>query len=271
MKVAAIQMCSTAVVEENLLMAERLIQEAAVHGAKLVVLPEMFAIMAEMTALVQAKEIFGDGKIQRFLCDVAKKNNIWLVGGTIPIASEKANKVSAACLVIDDQGNIVARYNKIHLFDVVLSENEFYRESASTEAGKDVIVVETPIGKLGLAVCYDIRFPELFRRMVNQGAEVFALPAAFTMKTGEAHWELLARARAVENFCYFIGAAEAGELGNGRHTYGHSLIVDPWGVVLAEEKSSAVGVIYADINLQHLYVIRKSIPALDCQKMLFKS
>lgn len=267
-KVAAIQMCSSADVDENLRSAEYWIEEAASNGARLIVLPEMFAIMGiHKTDKVAVQESFGHGKIQQFLSEQARKYRVWIVGGTIPISSTDKHKIRAAMLVYDDQGKVAARYDKMHLFDVVLSETESYKESDTIEPGNDLVVVQTPVGKLGLAVCYDVRFPELFRRLSQQGAEIFALPSAFTVKTGAAHWELLTRSRAVENFCYLMGAGQGGTHANGRQTYGHSLIVEPWGSVCAQQNKMSPGVIYTTIDLTYLNKIRQSIPALQHRRM----
>lgn len=259
--VAAIQMCSSNNIQDNLNVAGKLIAEAAKQGAALAVLPEMFSLIAgDSMAKVHAKEVFGHGTVQNFLSQQAKKHRIWLIGGTIPISCADPNKVRATCLVYDTNGKLAARYDKKHLFDVVLSESESYKESDTTEAGDSVVVVDTPIGKLGLAVCYDIRFPNLFSQLFKAGAEIIAIPAAFTVKTGKAHWQLLARSRAVENFCYVIGAGQGGTHDAGRQTYGHSLIVEPWGTVIAEQTQLRPGVIYADIDLAKLHKIRAAIP-----------
>ncbi len=248
-KVAAIQMCSSYDVDSNLALASQLIGEAAENGAHFVVLPEMFAIMGKNAIdKVLVKEHIGEGKIQSFLSNEAKKNGLWIIGGTIPITCENPKKIRAASLAFNEKGETVARYDKIHLFDVTLSENEIYKESDTTEPGSDVIVINTPIGKLGLAVCYDVRFPDLFRNLVNKGAEIITLPSAFTVKTGKAHWELLARSKAVENFCY--------------------IIVDPWGDILAIKEDNSPGIIYANIDLEYLKKVRASIPALEHQKIL---
>ncbi|MDO8954593.1 MAG: carbon-nitrogen hydrolase family protein [Gammaproteobacteria bacterium] len=265
--ISAIQMCSSHIVDENLATAASLIREAAGKGANLVVLPEMFAIMGEKaTDKVVVKEEFGSGKIQDFLADQARINKVWLVGGTIPISCADSHKVSAACLVYDDKGALASRYDKIHLFDVTVSDTESYKESATTYPGDKVVVIPTPFGKLGLSVCYDIRFPELYRAMFNMGAEIIVIPSAFTVKTGEAHWELLARARAVENFCYVIGACQSGTHSSGRKTYGNSLIVEPWGNVSAS-LPEGVGVITASMDLDKLHAIRKDIPVAAHQRM----
>jgi deaminated glutathione amidase len=269
-KIAAIQMCSSHVVDENLLTAKNLIEEAAKNDAKLVVLPEMFAVMGiSSTDKVVEKEIFGKGKIQSFLSEQAKKNCIWIVGGTIPIECDDSKKVRAASLVFDDKGNIVSRYDKIHLFDVFLSEKETYKESDTIEPGNELVVIDTPFGKIGQAVCYDVRFPELFRCLFNNEAEIIVLPSAFTVPTGEAHWELLSRSRAVENFCYLVGACQGGTHSSGRTTYGNSIIIEPWGNVVSKKEDVATGIIYADIDLKKVHEARKSIPIVDHQKIFF--
>lgn len=251
-KVSAIQMCSSDNIEENLNTAEKLIRDAKQQGSTLAVLPEMFAIFSEKK---KTGEIFGEGPIQNFLSDQAKKNKIWIVGGTIPIGCNDSNKFRAASLIYNDQGECISRYDKINLFDVTVTSTEFYRESDSTQPGEEIITVDTPIGKLGLAVCYDVRFPALFRTLFKQGAEIIILPSAFTYKTGQAHWEILTRARAIENFSYFIGANQSGTHPNGRQTYGHSLIIDPWGEVKAK-LNDGVGVITSEVDLSYLKEVR---------------
>lgn len=263
-KIAAIQMCSSENVDENLQTAHRLIGEAAHLGVKLITLPEMFPLITDNSNLrLQARESFGQGKIQDFLARTAQHYGVWLVGGTVPILNQQGDKVRAACLVYNDQGVRIARYDKIHLFDVVLSATESYRESDTVEAGENSIVVETPFGRLGLAICYDVRFPELFNELFKKGAEIIVLPSAFTVKTGAAHWHVLTRARAVDTFCYVLAPAQGGIHASGRKTYGHSVIIDPWGSVIAECKDEKPGVIYADINLETVYQVRKAIPIGD--------
>lgn len=263
-KVAAVQMCSSDNVDENLRAADAFIKEAAAAQAGLVVLPENFALMSLTPAdKLKHKETFGQGKIQNFLSNAAKENNVWIVGGTIPIASEdNENKVRAACLMYDNQGYLAARYDKIHLFDAIISETERHKESDVVEPGPEnnVVVVDTPVGKVGIAICFDVRFADHFRALFNRGAEIIVLPSAFTVKTGKAHWKLLTRCRAIDTFSYFIGAGQGGTHTSGRKTYGHSVIVDPWGEVVAELGDSGTGVIYSDIDLAHLYQIRDSIP-----------
>ena len=254
-------MCSSQDVDENLETAKKLIAEAASNQANLIVLPEMFAIMGREAAdKVHVKEAFGHGKIQSFLAELAKQNRVWIVGGTIPLECEYKNKVRASSLVYDDKGVLVARYDKIHLFDVTLSENERYNESDTTEPGDKIVTLDTPFGRIGLAVCYDVRFPELFRCLFDNNAEIIMLPSAFTVPTGKAHWEVLVRSRAIENFSYLIGAAQGGTHSSGRKTYGHSIIVEPWGSIAAKMDNDDEGIIYAEIDLAKVHEARKSIP-----------
>ena len=261
---AAIQMASSPNVSANLLVAEKLIAEAAKAGSKLVALPENFALMGEHELdKIKVREVDGSGPIQDFLATVAKKYSVWVVGGTIPIVGNDSNKVRAACLVYNDKGERVARYDKMHLFDVnVPGTSEVYRESDSIEAGTEPLVIDTPFGKLGIAVCYDLRFPEFFRKMSMMGVEIVAIPSAFTAETGAVHWELLLRARAVENLCYVIAPNQGGFHVNGRKTFGHSMIVDPWGVVLDCYKTGG-GFVSAEINLDRLEKVRGAFPVLN--------
>jgi predicted amidohydrolase len=268
-RVAAIQMTSSHDVAENLVTAEKLIHQAVDEGAKLVVLPEMFAIMGlDQTDKVKYREAIGRGLIQDFLHNQALKHHIFLVGGTIPIsAADDCNKVYASCLVLNDQGQRIGRYDKIHLFDAAIPEkNEKYSESQTTLPGNDIVVVDTPIGKLGLAVCYDVRFPELYRMMHIRGVEIIALPAAFTYTTGLAHWDILVRARAIENQVYIIAAAQTGAHSNTRRTYGHSMIVSPWGNVQAVLPDGE-GVVVEAIDLNYMHQLRGDFPALKHRKL----
>ena len=259
-RVAAIQMASGPNVTGNLDEAGRLIADAAKQGARLVVLPEFFAIMGMAEGdKVKVREPSGEGQIQQFLSDTAKKHRIWLVGGSIPLAANAPEKVLNSCLVFDDQGERVARYDKIHLFNLELG-NERYDEARTIEPGNQVVVVDSPFGRIGLAVCYDLRFPELFRAM--QGVNIIVLPAAFTETTGKMHREVLVRARAVENLCYVIASAQGGYHVNGRETYGHSMVVDPWGRVL-DQLPRGSGVVVADINLAYQASLRASLLALS--------
>ena len=263
-KCAAIQMASSPNISFNLLEAEKLIAEAVKAGAKLVALPENFALMGDHESdKLKVKEVDGSGPIQNFLASVAKKYAVWVVGGTIPMVADDSNKARAACLVYNDKGERAGRYDKIHLFDVnVPGTNEVYRESDSIEPGNDSLVVDTPFGKLGIAVCYDLRFPEFFREMSNKGVEILVVPSAFTAETGAAHWELLLRARAVENLCYVIAPNQGGFHLNGRKTFGHSMIVDPWGVVLDCYKTGG-GYVLAEIDRERLEKVRGAFPVLN--------
>ncbi len=263
-RVAAVQMASGPNVKANLFEAERLIRSAVDAGAGLVVLPENFSIMGikEKDKLL-AREEAGEGPVQTFLAQQARRHGIWLVGGTIPLVSGDEEKIRAACLLFNDKGEQVARYDKIHLFDVSLEESgEKYTESETIEGGEQTVVVDTPFGRLGLAVCYDLRFPEQFRAMLDDGMEVCALPSAFTAITGRAHWEVLVRARAIENLSYMIAAGQGGYHVNGRETHGDSMVVDPWGVIL-DRLPRGSGVVVAEIDRDRLASIRRSLPAIS--------
>ncbi len=234
--VAAIQMNSGDDQHANLQAAAEAVSSAAGDGAGLVVLPENFAAMGAHDAdRRKHSEADGCGPVQDALSAMAERAGVWLVGGTIPIRLDDDPRPASACCVYDPAGRRVARYDKIHLFDVdVPGAGERYRESANTAPGRSPVTVDTPWGRLGLAVCYDLRFPELFRKLVAAGADLFVVPAAFTRATGSAHWEVLLRARAIENLCYVIAAAQTGHHPGGRATWGHSMVVGPWGEVLAD-------------------------------------
>ncbi|ADE12322.1 carbon-nitrogen hydrolase family protein [Sideroxydans lithotrophicus] len=259
-KVAAIQMASGPKVEGNLSEARRLIAKAAEQGAKLVVLPEFFAIMGmNEQDKVKVRELPGQGPIQSFLSEMARKHKIWLVGGSIPLAANTPDKVRNSLLVFDETGAQVARYDKIHLFNLTLG-NESYNEAQTIEPGDKVVVVDSPFGRIGLAICYDLRFPELFRAMKD--VNIIVLPSAFTATTGKVHWEPLVRARAIENLSYVIAAAQGGYHVSGRETHGHSMIVDPWGRVM-DELQRGSGVVIADVNPSYQASLRSSLPALS--------
>ena len=258
-KMAAIQMASGPHVSSNLSEAERLIEIAVNQGAKLVVLPEYFAIMGlKDTDKIAVREEVGTGQIQDFLSKTAKKHKIWLIGGSVPLAGNSPNKVRNSCLVYDDKGRQVARYDKIHLFGLDLG-NEHYHEENTIEPGNAIKVVDTPFGKIGLSICYDLRFPELYRAMGE--VNIIVVPAAFTDTTGKAHWETLVRARAIENLSYVIAPAQGGYHISGRETHGNSMIVDPWGVVL-DRLPRGSGVVMATMNPKYQQSLRKSLPAL---------
>lgn len=262
--IAALQMAAGPQVQANLMEASRLIKEAAARGAGMVVLPETFAMMgADEADKVKVAETFGEGPIQTFLSQQARKYGVWIVAGTIPIRSDDPARSYAASLMYDAKGNVVARYDKIHLFDVMLSENqEVYTESDTTVPGKTPVVVDTPFGKVGMSVCYDLRFPELYRHLSEQGAQILVVPAAFTELTGKAHWEVLLRARAIENLCYVVAPGQGGYHVSGRTTYGHSMIVDYWGRV-RDVREKGAGVVLADIDLEALEQTRKTFPVLS--------
>lgn len=258
-KVAAIQMASGPNVEGNLSEARRLVADAAAQGAKLVVLPEFFAIMG-MTEQDKVKvcEKPGEGAIQRFLSETARKHKIWLMG-SLPLVANTPDKVRNSLLVFDETGAQVARYDKIHLFNLTLG-NESYNEAQTIEAGDKVVVVDSPFGRIGLAVCYDLRFPEIFRAMKD--VNIIVLPSAFTATTGKVHWEPLIRARAIENLSYVIAAAQGGYHVSGRETHGHSMIVDPWGRIM-DELQRGSGVVISEVNPSYQASLRKSLPALS--------
>lgn len=265
-KIAGIQMASGPSVAANLSEAERLIKIAAEQGAKLIVLPEYFAIMGvKDTDKVKAAEQEGSGQIQQFLSAIAKKRDVWIVAGSIPIQSETKGKVYNACMVYDNKGKLVARYNKIHLFGLNLG-NEKYHEESTIVPGNRVVTVDSPFGKIGLSICYDLRFPELYRAMGN--VDLILVPSAFTETTGKAHWETLIRARAIENLCYVLAPAQGGYHASGRETHGDSMIVDPWGVVL-DRLPRGSGVVIASMNLDYQASLRKSLPALT-HRTVFK-
>ena len=266
--VAAVQMVSVPEPTANLAQAGQLIAVAAEQGAKLIVLPENFAHMglAETDKLALAEQP-GHGPIQAFLAQQARRHGVWLVGGTLAMATNSPQHVRAACLVFDDQGQQVARYDKIHLFDVSIREtNEIYRESDTIDPGNQPVVLATPFGRMGVAVCYDLRFPEMFRAMGGGGLDLIVIPAAFTATTGQAHWEVLLRARAVENLCYVVAAGQGGRHANGRETFGDSMIVDPWGKVLARLAQGA-GVVTATLDLTVVEQLRQNFPALQHRRL----
>jgi len=267
LRMAAVQMASGPNVAANLAEAERLIGTAVAADAKLVVLPEYFAIMGmKDTDKVAAREEPGKGPIQKFLATQAKKHGIWLVGGSVPLACDNPKKVRNSCLVYDDKGKLVARYDKIHLFGMDLGA-EHFKEQTTIEPGDQVVAVDTPFGRIGLSICYDLRFPELYRAMGD--VDIILVPAAFTATTGKAHFETLVRARAIENLAYVIAPAQGGYHISGRETHGDSMIVDPWGNIL-DRLPRGSGVVVAAINRAYQEGLRKSLPALkhrtlDCR------
>jgi len=258
-RVAAIQMASGPHVQANLEEAGRLIELAAATGARIISLPEYFCLMGmKDTDKVAVREKDGAGPIQDFLASMARMHKAWIVGGTVPLACDNPEKVRNACLVYDGAGNRVARYDKIHLFGFEMGE-ERYSEEKTIEPGSQVVTVDSPYGKLGISVCYDLRFPELYRAMGE--ADLIFVPSAFTETTGKAHWETLIRARAIENLAFVVAPAQGGYHVNGRETHGHTMIVDPWGVVL-DRLPRGSGVVVAGVNPTYQAKIRRSLPAL---------
>jgi nitrilase len=262
-KVAAIQMTSSHIVADNLAAAAVLLREAKEAGAEVACLPENFCFIGLKDAdKLQIAEEDGSGPVQQFLSDTARSLKMWILGGTVVLRGDTPTRVANSSLLIDEAGKRVARYDKIHLFDVTIpGRNEQYRESSHVMPGREPVLADTPVGRLGMSVCYDMRFPELYRELVAQGAEWLAMPAAFTVPTGLAHWETLLRARAIENLCYVVAPAQSGTHSSGRETYGDSIIVDYWGQVLSR-LAKGTGVITADIDLAKQADSRLRFPAL---------
>lgn len=266
-RVALLQMVSSAKVADNLQQVEHYMHQAKENEAELVVLPENFAFMGiNDTDKFQVAEHYGQGSIQQKISQLAKKLGLWVVAGTIPLKGT-GSKVRSSCIVYDDNGLSVARYDKIHLFDVRVSEQEAHQESLSIERGNELVVVDTPVGMIGLTVCYDLRFPELYQQLLLKGAQLFTVPSAFTAVTGLAHWDILLRARAIENLCYVLAPNQGGQHENGRHTYGHSMVVEPWGKVIVQKEAGA-GLVTADIDLQRLQQLRRHFPCVDHHVLL---
>ena len=259
-RVAAVQMASGPNVKANLNEARRLIEMAANAGARLIGLPEYFGIMGlKDSDKVNAREQFGSGPIQDFLSKTAKELKVWLVAGSVPLDCGSDSKIRNSSMVYDDKGKLAARYDKIHLFGFEMGKEQ-YKEERTIERGDSVKIVDTPFGRVGLSVCYDLRFPELYRAMGT--VDIIMVPAAFTETTGKAHWETLIRARAIENLAYVIAPAQGGYHVNGRETHGHTMIVDPWGVVL-DRLPRGSGVVIAGINPAYQQSLRNSLPALQ--------
>jgi nitrilase len=260
LRIAAVQMASGPTVAANLAEAEVLIKLAAKQGAKLIALPEYFGIIGMKDHdKVDAREQPGHGPIQDFLSRLAKKLGVWLIGGSVPLWCDDPGRVRNSCLVYNDRGELAARYDKIHLFGFEMGQ-ERYREEATIEAGNEVMVFDSPFGRIGLSICYDLRFPELYRQM--QPVDIILVPAAFTETTGKAHWEVLLRARAIENLAYVLAPAQGGFHRNGRETHGNSMIIDPWGNVL-DRLARGSGVVVADIDREYQARLRQSLPALS--------
>jgi nitrilase len=271
--VAAIQMVSGRDIESNLEEAGRLLQSAAESGARVAVLPENFAVLSTSQMLEQGRSETGaDARIRPFLAEQARTLGLWIVGGSLPVASRPEgqaieNRVRATCLVYDDRGTEVARYDKIHLFDAMVEDaHGQYRESDTFEPGSDLVTVDTPAGVLGLAICYDLRFPEVFRGLRARGAEWISLPSAFTYNTGSAHWHALVRARAIENQVWLVAPGQGGQNGPRRRTYGHSMICDPWGEI-THEMEEGPGLVTGDLDLERLRKIRDGMPVWSHRRL----
>lgn len=267
--VAAIQMVSTTDIDDNLNQASLLLARAAEQGARVAVLPENFAVLdtANMP-LHGSREVSSGGPIRSFLAEQARKHGLWIVGGSLPISARPdgtalADRVRASCVVVDDQGREVARYDKIHLFDAVVEDSQGqYRESDTFEPGDALVTVDTPVGRLGLSICYDLRFPEMFRQLREKEVDWITLPSAFTWHTGDAHWHPLVRARAIENQVWIVAPGQGGQNSERRRTYGHSMVVDPWGKVMKELVEGA-GVVVADLDPDYLQQVRTRMPVWE--------
>lgn len=262
-RVAACQMISTPRVDDNLHIAEKLVTEAARQGAQLVSLPEYFCLMGQEQDKVAIRESFGQGPLQQFLSELARRHDIWLAGGTVPLEAPEPDKVLNTTLVYNPQGELAARYDKVHLFSFSKGQ-ESYDEARTIRPGTQVSSFEAPWGRVGLSVCYDLRFPELYRAMGALG--LLMVPAAFTYTTGSAHWDILLRARAIENQCYVLAAAQGGKHENGRRTWGHTQLIDPWGQVIALLEEGE-GVVVGEIDNAYLTKVREDLPALKHRKM----
>lgn len=263
-RLAAVQMVSTPRVEDNLLAVDRLVRGAVADGAHVVVLPEFFPMIgATDEARLAIREAAGDGPLQRVLSNLAKELGIWLIGGSIPMAGADPARALNSTLVFDPSGVQISRYDKMHLFGFKAGA-EAYDESLSIEAGDEPVAFDTPFARIGLSICYDLRFPEYFRALGP--VDILILPAAFTATTGEAHWEVLLRARAIENQCYVIASAQGGRHETGRKTWGHSMIIDPWGEILSVLPSGE-GWVCADFNRQRLETVRHRLPALKHRRI----
>ena len=264
-RVAAVQMVSSASLPANLEAAERLVGAAAGEGARIVALPENFYLIGRHEGdKVKLRERDGAGPIQDFLAAAARRHRVWLIGGTAPMQTRDESRILSACLVFDDGGRRVARYDKMHLFRFDGGGAERYDEARTLEPGAAALAIASPFGRLALSICYDVRFPELYRSLGE--FDVMFVPSAFTVPTGRAHWEVLLRARAVENQAYVIAPAQGGVHDSGRRTYGHSMIVDPWGEVIAQ-RAEGEGLVLGEIDLERIREVREALPALANRKM----
>ena len=268
MKIAALQMVSTPSVERNLEAARQLVAQAARSGARLVVLPEYFCLMGRSDRdKLAVAEVAGAGPIQQMLSDAAREHRVWLVGGTLPLRCDDPDRVLNSNCVFAPDGSLAARYDKIHLFRYD-NGRERYDEGVAIQAGSEPVAFAADDLRVGLSVCYDLRFPELYRALMQPPCDLLSVPSAFTYPTGAAHWEMLLRARAVENQCYVIAAAQGGTHENGRRTYGHSLIVDPWGEIVAIRREEGEGVVVAELDAARMASVRMQLPALAHRRVL---
>ncbi len=264
MKIAAIQMTSTPNVADNIATAKRLMNSAAHAGARLILLPEYWPLMGmHETDKLSVAEPAGQGQLQYFLADMAKMLDVWVIGGTIPLQSPEETKVLNTTLVFNPQGKLEARYDKMHLFGFRKGD-ESYEEARTISAGDQVVSVDTEVGRVGLSICYDLRFPELYRAMGD--CSLIVVPAAFTYTTGQAHWEILLRSRAIENQCYVLASAQSGKHENGRRTWGHSMLIDPWGKVVSE-LAEGEGFVIGELDTALIHSVRESLPALQHKRL----
>ncbi|PKO88953.1 MAG: acyltransferase [Betaproteobacteria bacterium HGW-Betaproteobacteria-10] len=258
-RIAALQMISGPRIADNLVTAGQLVESAVAQGAQMVALPEYFPIIGAADAdRVRAREIFGHGPVQDWLAETAQRHGVWVFAGSLPLTAADPNKMRNASLVYNPAGECVARYDKIHLFGFK-KEDETYDEAAFIEAGDQPVTIDTPFGRVALSICYDLRFPELYRALGT--VDLIMMPAAFTDTTGRAHWEILLRARAIENQCYLLAVGQGGRHENGRQTHGNSMIIDPWGEIL-DRKMKGPGVVIADLDHARIAEIRQRLPAL---------
>lgn len=264
--VACLQMRSTTNVESNLAVVARLVEQSARAGAVFVATPENTSFLGAPAEKLRIAQPI-DGSVNRELGEIARRHGVWLLVGSVPERYDDS-QVYNTSLLFDNHGNRVAFYRKLHRFDIDLPDGTHFRESATVKAGNSVVVVPTPIGRLGLSICYDLRFPELYRALVDQGAEVLAIPSAFTVPTGRAHWHLLLRARAVETQCFVLAPAQEGPHGAGRHSFGHTLVADPWGEVLGEQ-AEGEGVVLAEVDLGRVAEVRRAMPVASHRQLPF--
>lgn len=276
LKVSVAQMNSQDSVPANLKTVKNLVSQAAGAGSLLILLPENFAYMGTEEGKLKISEEFGKGIIQDTIAELAAQYNIWILAGTIPIKNEAGDdndqdnkKVFAASMLYDNSGRMVCRYDKIHLFDVKIGDNEAYLESNTVRAGLHPKIYKAPFATIGFSVCYDLRFPELFRLYCNSGADIISIPSAFVYNTGKVHWHILNQARAIENQVYVLASDQDGNHPEGRKSYGHSMIIDPWGKIIVEQKSQE-GIITADIDLTAMHKLRSSFPVLAHRKLMNK-